>query len=167
MIIEFLPEANGELMDAVAYYEGELTGLGQRFWGEVDQHIAWIAQNPEVPRLRDGGYRRVNLNVFPYSAAAQTLTKQTRRIERYPITHDVVTSTRNLVRECLALPECGRCSRLLGPCGLPVGGIVVMTFSRLLRIDRSSIEARNKSSVNRLRHKGDLAKHASLNPSHA
>jgi ParE toxin of type II toxin-antitoxin system, parDE len=69
MIIEFLPEANGELMDAVAYYEGELTGLGQRFWGEVDQHIAWIAQNPEVPRLRDGGYRRVNLNVFPYYIA--------------------------------------------------------------------------------------------------
>jgi hypothetical protein len=30
MIIEFLPEANAELLDAVAYYEGELPGLGQR-----------------------------------------------------------------------------------------------------------------------------------------
>jgi hypothetical protein len=40
--------------------------LGQRFWDEVDEHIAWIAQNPDVPRLRDGGYRRVNLKIFPY-----------------------------------------------------------------------------------------------------
>jgi len=66
MIIEFLPQAKSELMDAVAYYEGELSGLGQRFWEEVDVHIAWIAENPDIPRLRDGGYRRVNLKIFPY-----------------------------------------------------------------------------------------------------
>jgi plasmid stabilization system protein ParE len=66
MIVEFLPQAKSELMDAVAYYEGELSGLGQRFWDEVDEHIAWIAENPDVPRLRDGGYRRVNLKIFPY-----------------------------------------------------------------------------------------------------
>jgi plasmid stabilization system protein ParE len=69
MIIEFLPQAKAELMDAAGYYEGELNGLGQRFWDEVDQHIVWIAENPEVPRLRDGGYRRVNLSVFPYYIA--------------------------------------------------------------------------------------------------
>jgi hypothetical protein len=40
MIIEFLPQAKSELMDAVAYYEGELSGSGQRFWDEVDEHIA-------------------------------------------------------------------------------------------------------------------------------
>jgi hypothetical protein len=66
MIVEFLPQAKSELMDAVAYYEGELSGLGQRFWNEMDEHIAWIAENPDVPRLRDGGYRRVNLKIFPY-----------------------------------------------------------------------------------------------------
>jgi plasmid stabilization system protein ParE len=69
MIVEFLPQAKAELMDAVVYYESELNGLGQRFWDEVDRHIAWIVQNPEVPRLRDGGYRRVNLSVFPYYIA--------------------------------------------------------------------------------------------------
>ena len=69
MIVEFLPEAQAELMDAIAYYEGELSRLGQRFWAEVDRHIAWIAGNAEVPRLRDGGYRRVNLEVFPYYIA--------------------------------------------------------------------------------------------------
>jgi toxin ParE1/3/4 len=43
--------------------------LGQRFWAEIDRHITWIAQNPEVPRLRDGGDRRVTLSVFPYYLA--------------------------------------------------------------------------------------------------
>jgi plasmid stabilization system protein ParE len=69
MIVEFLPPAKAELMDAVDYYEGELNGLGQRFWDELDRHIAWIAENPELPRLREGGYRRVNLRVFPYYIA--------------------------------------------------------------------------------------------------
>ena len=66
MIVEFLPQARSELHDAVSYYEGELSGLGLRFWDEVDQHISWITENPEVPRLRSGGYRRVNLKIFPY-----------------------------------------------------------------------------------------------------
>lgn len=63
MNIQFLPEARGELLDAVAYYEGQLSGLGLRLWDEVDHHIAWINRNHEVPRLRLGGYRRVNLNI--------------------------------------------------------------------------------------------------------
>jgi hypothetical protein len=69
MIAEFLPQAKTELCDAVAHYEGELPRLGQRFWDEIDRHITWIAENPEVPRLRDGGYCRVNLSVFPYYLA--------------------------------------------------------------------------------------------------
>jgi hypothetical protein len=66
MIIRFLPEAKSELMDAIDYYEGESSGLGHRFWDEVDAHITWIAENHQIPRLRDGGYRRVNLKIFPY-----------------------------------------------------------------------------------------------------
>ena len=31
--------------------------------------FAWIAVNPEVPRLRPKGYRRVNFKVFPFFAA--------------------------------------------------------------------------------------------------
>jgi hypothetical protein len=42
MIVEFLPEAKSELLDAVAYYEGELNGLGQRLWDEVDEHIGLV-----------------------------------------------------------------------------------------------------------------------------
>jgi hypothetical protein len=55
MNIKFLPEARAELQDAVAYYEGELSGLGQRLWEEVDRHIEWIERNYEVPRLRPAG----------------------------------------------------------------------------------------------------------------
>ena len=66
MVVQFLSHANSELADAASYYERELEGLGRRFWVEVDEHVAWIVQNPEVPRLRPGGYRRVNLKVFPY-----------------------------------------------------------------------------------------------------
>jgi toxin ParE2 len=69
MIVEFLPEAKSELLHAIEYYEGQLIGLGQRFWDEVNQHITWIGENPEVPQLRAGGYRRVNLRVFPYYVA--------------------------------------------------------------------------------------------------
>jgi hypothetical protein len=58
-----------ELIQSVDYYERELPGLGHRFWNEVDQHINWIVQNPEVPLLRAGGYRRVNLRIFPYYVA--------------------------------------------------------------------------------------------------
>lgn len=66
MNVQFLPEARAELQDAVAYYEGELSGLGLRLWEEVDRHITWIQRNYELPRLRSAGYRRVNLKIFPY-----------------------------------------------------------------------------------------------------
>jgi toxin ParE1/3/4 len=64
--VKFLPEARDELLQAVVYYEGEASGLGSRLWEEVDRHIVWIEQNYDVPRLRSGGYRRVNLKLFPY-----------------------------------------------------------------------------------------------------
>lgn len=69
MTVQVLSEARAELIDAVTYYDGELDGLGLRLWDEVDQHVHWIAHNHEVPRVRDGSYRRVNLKVFPYYIA--------------------------------------------------------------------------------------------------
>ena len=69
MIIRVLPEAHRELRDAVAYYERQQAGLGARLWGEVDDIVLWIQSHPEVAQLRAGGYRRVNLRVFPYFIA--------------------------------------------------------------------------------------------------
>jgi len=65
MRIAVLPQAADEFAEAADYYERQQTGLGCRFRDEVNQHIQWIAQHAEVPRLRPGGYRRVNLKVFP------------------------------------------------------------------------------------------------------
>jgi hypothetical protein len=69
MKIQVLPPARAELADAAAYYEQQQGGLGLRLWVEVDLHIEWIARNPAIPRLRSGGYRRVNLKTFPYYLA--------------------------------------------------------------------------------------------------
>ena len=64
-----LPQAADEFEDAVAHYDDKQAGLGQRFRDEVDQHIRWIVGHADVPRLRPGGYRRVNFKVFPHYVA--------------------------------------------------------------------------------------------------
>jgi plasmid stabilization system protein ParE len=69
MEVLLLPEAAQEFEDAVVYLEEEEPGLGGRFRAELDSHVRWIALNPTIPRLRDGVYRRVNLQVFPYYIA--------------------------------------------------------------------------------------------------
>ncbi|MBI4028352.1 MAG: type II toxin-antitoxin system RelE/ParE family toxin [Verrucomicrobia bacterium] len=69
MNIIVLPQAAEEFDDTTDYYEQRQHGLGHCFRGEVDRHIRWIAENAEIPRLRSGGYRRVNLKVFPHYIA--------------------------------------------------------------------------------------------------
>ncbi len=64
-----LQQAFDELNDAIAYYEEQQSGLGLRLKDEVDLHVNWILNNSTVPRIRKGGYRRVNLKVFPYYIA--------------------------------------------------------------------------------------------------
>ena len=61
----FFQQTFDELNDAIAYYEEQQSGLGLRLKEEVEQHIDWILDYSAVPRIRSGGYRRVNLNVFP------------------------------------------------------------------------------------------------------
>ena len=69
MTVRVLTEARLELLAAVEHYEREQKGLGRRLWYELEEHLAWITQHPEVAKLRAGGYRRVNLRVFPYFVA--------------------------------------------------------------------------------------------------
>jgi plasmid stabilization system protein ParE len=66
MTITFLPEAQSEFLDAISHYEEARPGLGQRFKDEVDRTLLWLAEHPEHCRLRPGGYRRMNVRVFPY-----------------------------------------------------------------------------------------------------
>ena len=69
MNIEILREAEDELNAAVAYYEEIEPGLGIRLKEEARAVIRWIGENPELPRLRAKGYRRVNLKVFQHYIA--------------------------------------------------------------------------------------------------
>jgi toxin ParE1/3/4 len=69
MNLEILEEAENELNEAVAYYQDIEPGLGIRLKEEVRGAILWISFNPEMPRLRPRGYRRVNLKVFGYYIA--------------------------------------------------------------------------------------------------
>jgi plasmid stabilization system protein ParE len=69
MKVEILQEAEVELTEAVAHYEEIEPGLGARLKEEVRAALRWIADHPELPRLRSKGYRRVNLKVFRYYLA--------------------------------------------------------------------------------------------------
>ncbi len=69
MNLILLDEAEAEFREAVLYYETIEEGLGVRFRDELSAGLAWLSENPEVLRLRAGGYRRINLRVFPYYIA--------------------------------------------------------------------------------------------------
>jgi hypothetical protein len=67
--VEILQEAQDELDAAIAYYEDIEPGLGVRLKQETRAAIEWIGKNPEAPRPRAKGYRRVNLKVFQHYIA--------------------------------------------------------------------------------------------------
>lgn len=69
MRLEILREAEEELVSAIEWYEAAEPGLGQHLKEEVRARLVWIQKNPELPRLRPKGYRRVNLSVFHYYIA--------------------------------------------------------------------------------------------------
>mgnify|MGYP001793771322 CR=1 FL=1 len=64
MTLVTLEEADREFAESVDYYESREFGLGSRFRDEVAAVVDWISRFPELPRLRQKGYRRVNLRVF-------------------------------------------------------------------------------------------------------
>ena len=69
MTVEFLPEAQDDLWEAVSFYESRETGLGVCLRDEVARVVTRIAADPLLWRERPGGYRRVNCPVFPYYVA--------------------------------------------------------------------------------------------------
>jgi hypothetical protein len=69
MNLHVLKVAEDELNEAVAYYEEIEPGLGSALKEEARETFQWIRNNPELPRLRSKGYRRVNLKIFPYYVA--------------------------------------------------------------------------------------------------
>jgi ParE toxin of type II toxin-antitoxin system, parDE len=66
MTVITLGEAEQKFAESVDYYESDEAGLGARFRDEVTEAVQRIENNPELPRLRPKGYRRVNLRAFPH-----------------------------------------------------------------------------------------------------
>jgi len=69
MKVVILQQALEELNDAVNYYEEKQPALGLKLKEEIETHVNWIIQNPDVPGKRADCYRRVNLKIFPYYIA--------------------------------------------------------------------------------------------------
>jgi len=63
----FRPEAEAELLDARAWYEGERVGLGAIFAAAVETTVTAILQDPlAYPRVK-GDIRRAVVRRFPYA----------------------------------------------------------------------------------------------------
>jgi toxin ParE1/3/4 len=66
MTVTILHEAEVELWEAVAYYEGKARGLGLDFQTEIERSIRTISEFPESWPLRGDGTRRFLAHRFPY-----------------------------------------------------------------------------------------------------
>jgi plasmid stabilization system protein ParE len=71
--IDFHPDAAQEANDAVDYYDGLRSGLGDDFRAELDAALARIQQNPQLYAVESGSIRVCPLHRFPYSVYYEEL----------------------------------------------------------------------------------------------
>ena len=66
--VGFHPAARAELLDAVAYYEGQARGLGAQFAAEAERVVGLLAESPGLgaPVAGHDHLRRWPLRRFPY-----------------------------------------------------------------------------------------------------
>lgn len=67
MKLEFHPEAELELIEAAAYYEHQVPGLGERFEAEVRRATDLLLEQPEIGTPADPVLRTFVLNRFPFT----------------------------------------------------------------------------------------------------
>lgn len=67
MRLEFHPEAELEFIEAAAYYERQVAGLGQRFGADVRQALDILLAHPEIGVAVDVDLRKYILQRFPFS----------------------------------------------------------------------------------------------------
>jgi plasmid stabilization system protein ParE len=66
MRIEFSPEAQAEFVDAVRYYERQVSGLGAHFRAEIRDALNRLQHWPLAAPVERGEIRRLILSRFPY-----------------------------------------------------------------------------------------------------
>lgn len=70
--IRFRPEAERELEEAVAWYEGKIPGLGLRFHQFVEQTIVKVGEFPDRFPLVFPGIREAPVSRFPFCVYYRT-----------------------------------------------------------------------------------------------
>jgi plasmid stabilization system protein ParE len=65
--IEFHPEAETELDEAMAWYESQKEGLSQDFFDDYNAVENRLKDMPEQFQIVEGLIRRANLSKFPFS----------------------------------------------------------------------------------------------------
>lgn len=67
MRLNYHPDAEAELAEAVSFYERKLPGLGTRFRTDVDAAATRILEAPERWRILEKDIRRFLMRRLPYS----------------------------------------------------------------------------------------------------
>ena len=80
MKLEFHPAAELELIEAAAYYEEQVPGLGWRFEAEIRRAVDLLLQRPAIGVEADAVLRKFVLIRFPYTLYC-SVTNDVLRIE--------------------------------------------------------------------------------------
>lgn len=64
--LEFWREAGIEITNAYLYYESKSTGLGEKFFEDLDDCLRRLADNPEQFPRKNKTYREALLTKFPF-----------------------------------------------------------------------------------------------------
>lgn len=76
MRVLFRPEARAEVVEAKAWYDQQVPGLGFEFARAIEASISSAARTPEVYPVIEGDCRRVLLWRFPYSVIFRSDRKE-------------------------------------------------------------------------------------------
>lgn len=80
MTFEFHPEAEVEFIEAAAYYERQVAGLGERFQSEVRRIVDLLVSQPQIGAPADPDLRKFVLTRFPFTLY-YSITEDVLRIE--------------------------------------------------------------------------------------
>lgn len=67
MTFEFHPEAEVEFIEAAAYYEGQVSGLGERFQVEIRRIVELLVSQSQLGTPVDPNLRKFILTRFPFT----------------------------------------------------------------------------------------------------
>jgi plasmid stabilization system protein ParE len=70
------PEAEQDIAEAYAWYEGRRAGLGEEFLSSVDACLESIRRTPEMCPVLHEGYRRSLTRRFPYAVFYESTERE-------------------------------------------------------------------------------------------